>query len=108
MISTSRAAAVAILLCVAHGARAAPAFSCGGFALLGGAQLACSHTDPAAPTQICTFSWSLLRTDNTVFVVQGSFLLAPGVSNLVVYQGSGFAAEASNPIVLCQNGSGAP
>jgi hypothetical protein len=35
-------------------------------------------------------------------VVSGSFLLAPGISNDAVYQGSGFSYALSNPIVLCQ------
>ena len=83
-------------------AGAASAASCGGFAALGGAALSCSHVDPDAPTQSCTFSWALLTTGNAVSVVEGAFLLAPGSTNLVVYQGSGFASALSNPIVLCQ------
>ena len=76
--------------------------SCGGAALLGGVQLLCSHVDPSAPTQICTFSWALATAANQTQVVQGSFVMPPGTSNLTVYQGSGFARALSEPIVLCQ------
>jgi hypothetical protein len=82
-------------------AMAAPAFSCGGAAMLGGAQLICSHVDPQAPAQICTFSWALMSSAGPT-VVTGSFLLAPGISNATEYQGSGFPYALSNPIVLCQ------
>ncbi len=82
-------------------ALAAPAFSCGGFALQGGAQLLCSHVDPAAPAQMCNFSWTLMGQDG-LQVVSGSFLLSPGLANVTVYQGSGFSYEISTPIVLCQ------
>ncbi len=78
------------------------AVNCGGAALLGGAQLLCSHTDPGAPAQICTFSWALATAANQTQVVQGSFLLAPGVSNLLVYESGGFVRAVSEPIVLCQ------
>ena len=88
-------------MAAASPALAAPAFSCGGFALQGGAQLLCSHVDPTAPAQICTYSWSLMGADGLA-VVSGSFLLAPGMTNLTVYQGSGFSYAVSNPIVLCQ------
>ncbi len=81
---------------------AAPPFSCGGFAQLGGAQLLCSHTDPKAPPQICTFSWTLTTTSGLLSVQQGSFLLPTGVINATVYQGSGFSGELGLPIVLCQ------
>jgi hypothetical protein len=81
---------------------AQPAFSCAGFAILGGAQLLCSHTDPEAPTQICTFSWNMMSTSNTQTMVNGSFILTPGLVNAIVYQGNGFAYALSNPIVLCQ------
>ena len=92
----------ALLLSISHAATARPAFTCGGFALLGGAQLVCSHTDPEAPTQICTFSWALSKTGGGESVVEGSFLLTPGMSNFTVYQGSGFSYALSNPIILCQ------
>ncbi len=87
---------------------AQPAFSCAGFAQLGGAQLLCSHTDPAAPTQICTFSWSLAGPGGSPTVVQGSFLLTPGQTNVTVYQGSGFPYALANPVVLCQAGRTPP
>lgn len=83
-------------------ARADGAASCGGFAMLGGAQINCSHVVPTAPAQVCTFSWALLTTANTLSTVQGSFLLPPGATNMTVYQGGGFASALSNPIVLCQ------
>lgn len=83
-------------------ALARAAFSCAGLALAGGAELLCSHTDPDAPTQICSFSWTLMTTANQQSVVNGSFLLVKGVANAVVYQGSGFAYALSSPIVLCQ------
>ena len=83
-------------------ALAGAAFSCAGEALAGGAELLCSHTDPGAPTQICSFSWTLMTTANQQSLVNGSFLLARGVANAVVYQGSGFAYALSSPVVLCQ------
>ena len=94
-------------------AAAGPAFaktivSCGGAALLGGAQLLCSHTDPAQPAQLCTFSWALATPANQTQIVQGSFLLPPGASNVQVYQGGGFAHAMSEPIVLCQGKRRAP
>jgi hypothetical protein len=94
-------------------AAAGPAFaksivSCGGAALLGGAQLLCSHTDPAEPAQLCTFSWALATSTNQTQVVEGSFLLPPGASNVQVYQAGGFAHAMSEPIVLCQGKHRAP
>lgn len=83
-------------------ALAAAPFSCGGFALLGGAQLLCSHVDSHAPTQMCTFSWALTTIEGAPIVQQGTFVLPPGSSNAQVYQGSGFSGELSSPIVLCQ------
>jgi hypothetical protein len=85
----------------------APAFansavSCGGAALLGGAQMLCSHVDPRAPAQLCTFTWALATATNQTQVVQGSFLLPPGASNVQVYQSGGFTHAMSGPIVLCQ------
>ena len=85
----------------AAGASAAPAFSCGGFAMLGGAQLICSHIDPRAPMQFCNFSWALMG-EQGLSVQDGSFMLPPGVQNATVYQGSGFSGQLGNPIVLCQ------
>ena len=93
---------IAVLLLGAQGALARAAFSCAGFALLGGAQLVCSHADPGAPTQACTFSWALMRASGEQTVVQGSFLLTPGLSNATVFQGGGFSYALSSPIVLCQ------
>jgi len=65
----------------------------------------CSHIDPTAPPQSCSFFWSLMSTDDTTSVVQGTFLLEPGTSNAVVYQGFGFNMALANPIIICQ---GAP
>lgn len=93
-----------IALCAAmvQPALAKTIVSCGGAALLGGAQLLCSHLDPREPPQLCTFSWALATSANQTQVVEGSFLLPPGVSNVEVYQGAGFVHAMSNPIVLCQ------
>lgn len=96
-------AAAALALVVAGPAAAAPAFSCGGFAMAGGAELLCSHVDPKAPAQVCTYSWTLLASaTNAASVVGGSFLLPPGVSNAIVYQGSGYTSALSPPVILCQ------
>ncbi len=93
----------AVLLAgVVHPAAAGPAFSCGGFAMAGGAELFCSHVDPKAPAQSCSWSWTLLTTANAPSVVNGSFLLVPGVQNDMVYEGFGFNAPLSPPVVLCQ------
>ena len=89
-------------------ALAKSAVSCGGAALIGGAQLLCSHVDPKAPAQLCTFSWALATATNQTQVVSGSFLLPPGVSNFQVYEGSGFTHAMSGPIVLCQGKRPAP
>ena len=35
-------------------------------------------------------------------VVQGAFMVPPGANNATEYQGSGFTAALTNPIVLCQ------
>ncbi|SER52820.1 hypothetical protein SAMN05216548_12327 [Faunimonas pinastri] len=83
-------------------ARAEGAISCGGAALLGAAQLVCSHVAPRQPTQFCTFTWTLMASSGKPTVVDGSFMLPPGASNVQVYQGSGFQNALSNPIVLCQ------
>jgi len=95
-------AAVAALLVYPGIAFANEAVSCGGAAMLGGAQLNCSHVKPAAPPQFCTFSWDLHTTAGDQKVVEGSFLLPPGASNVTVYQGSGFDSALSNPIVICR------
>lgn len=89
-------------LWVSSNAFADQAVSCGGFAMLGGAQMTCSHVVPKAPTQFCTFSWALMTTDGGLDNVAGSFVLPPGSSNMMVYQGAGFSSALSNPIVLCQ------
>ncbi len=104
----ARLLALGILVLSANGAAlAAPsAVSCGGAAMLGGAQLLCSHVEPKAPAQLCTFSWALMTTDNVSKVVDGSFLLPPGASNVAVYQGTGFNSQLSGPIVLCQGKKG--
>ena len=70
--------------------------------MLGGAQLACSHVAPKQPAQFCTFSWTLMTLTNTMSTVTGSFMVPPGAVNTTVYQGVGFNAALSNPIVLCQ------
>jgi hypothetical protein len=46
-----------------------------------------------------------MSTDDTTSVVQGTFLLEPGTSNAIVYQGFGFNMALANPIIICQ---GAP
>jgi hypothetical protein len=85
-------------------AQAAPKFvSCGGAAMLGGAQLNCSHLAPNKPAQLCNFSWSLLLPNNVPEVVSGSFLLPTGSNNATVYQGTGFTGSLTAPIVLCQD-----
>jgi hypothetical protein len=78
------------------------AVSCGGAAMLGGAQLNCSHVEPKAPPQFCTFSWALHTAAGDLKVVEGTFMLPPGASNVTVYQGSGFDSALSNPIVICR------
>ena len=96
---------VVILAATAFGwcaAVAEPAVSCGGFAMLGGAQISCSHVAPKQPTQFCTFSWALLNAGNAPTVVQGSFMVPQGAINAAAYQGGGFVGALSNPIVLCQ------
>ncbi len=77
-------------------------FSCAGMAAAGGAELLCSHIDSEAPTQTCSFSWTLMALGNQQSVVSGSFVLPTSVANSVVYQGSGFAYALTTPIVLCQ------
>ncbi len=102
-----KVAAVGLMLFPgAAGARAA--FSCAGAAMAGGAELLCSHTDPGAPAQSCSFSWTLMTSANQQSVVNGSFVLAPGVQNSIVYQGSGYAYALTLPVVLCQGRSDTP
>jgi hypothetical protein len=107
--TAKRALCAGILLSAMAGqALAKSAVSCGGAALLSGAQLVCSHIDSKAPAQLCTFSWSLATPANQTQVVSGSFLIQPGISNLQVYQGAGFAHAMSEPIVLCRGKRSAP
>lgn len=82
--------------------RADGAVSCGGVAMAGGAEIVCNHVVPTAPPQFCTYSWALVTPAGATSVVQGSFLIAPGMADDAVYQGFGFASALSNPIVLCQ------
>ena len=100
----ARGAAFAFGLAVLPGAPALARvpFSCAGMAVAGGAELLCSHADPDAPPQTCSFSWTLMTVGNQQSVVSGSFLLPAGVTNSAVYQGSGFAYALSSPVVLCQ------
>jgi hypothetical protein len=93
---------LALLMGYALPAAAKDAVSCGGAAMLGGAQLNCSHVQPKAPPQFCTFSWALHTTAGEQKIVEGSFSLPPGASNVQVYQGSGFDSALSNPIVICR------
>jgi hypothetical protein len=83
-------------------ASAEHAVDCGGVVMLGAAQLNCSHIEPKASAQFCTFSWSLDPPNGDLRVVEGSFLISPGASNVMVYQGSGFDSALSNPIVVCR------
>ena len=97
-----RIAAVAVLSGCAFPAAAKEAVSCGGAAMLGGAQLNCSHVEPKAPPQFCSFSWALHMATGDQKVVEGSFLLPPGAANVQVYQGAGFDRSMSDPIVICR------
>jgi hypothetical protein len=84
----------------ARPAAAATPAVCAGAAMMGGAQLMCSL--PAqAPAQLCTYSWALMTTEGQPKVVNGSFLLPPGVANMQIYQAFGFNSELSPPIVIC-------
>ncbi|TPK78981.1 hypothetical protein FJ934_12065 [Mesorhizobium sp. B2-4-12] len=97
-----RIAAVTALVGCPGAAVAREAVSCGGAAMLGGAQLNCSHVEPEAPQQFCTFSWALHTTSGDQKVVEGTFMLPPGAANVTIYQGSGFDSALSNPIVICR------
>jgi hypothetical protein len=101
-MSWLRIMVVAALSGCAFPAAAKDAVSCGGAAMLGGAQLNCSHVQPKAPQQFCTFSWALHTMAGDQRIVEGSFTLPPGASNVQVYQGSGFDSALSNPIVICR------
>ena len=89
-------------------ASAKTAVNCAGAALLGAAQLLCSHVDPKAAAQLCTFRWELATSANQVQLAQGSFLIPPGASNVQVYSAAGFVRAVSPPIVLCQGRKGSP
>jgi len=103
-----RAATAALALTLSTPVWARSAVSCAGAVLAGGAQMLCSHVDPQAPPQFCTFKWELATTANQPRQVQGAVTLPPGASNVQVYQGSGFARALSPPIVLCQGRKGTP
>ena len=103
-----RAATAALALTLSTPVWARSAVSCTGAVLAGGAQLLCSHVDPKAPPQFCTFKWELATTGNLPRLVQGAVTLPPGASNVQVYQGSGFARAIAPPIVLCQGRNGTP
>jgi hypothetical protein len=89
-------------LCCGSSLAAENAVSCGGVAMLGAAQLNCSHVNAKAPPQLCTYSWSLHSTTDGQKVVDGSFMIPPGAVNIMVYQGSGFDTALSQPIILCR------
>jgi len=97
---------LAAALLLSPAASAAQPYACAGAALAGGAQLLCSHIDPKAPALSCNFSWSLMTTDDRPQVVEGTFLLARGSSNVVVYQGFGFESPLANPIIVCEGQPG--
>lgn len=101
-VTVAVVAGLSVAMGVSGAASAAPVVSCGGAAMAGGAELLCSHGQPTAPPQFCTYSWALMTTAGALSTVQGSFLLPPGASNQPVYQGYGFNSALSNPIVLCQ------
>ena len=95
-------ATAALLAALAPAPALAAPFSCGSFAQAGAAEILCSHTEPAAPAQVCTYSWTLTGAAGGPAVVQGSFLLSPGQQNLVVYQGTSAGPALGPPVVLCQ------
>jgi hypothetical protein len=99
-------AALALSIAAAGPAAASSVVSCDGEALLSGALLFCSHLDPKQPPQLCTFSWTLATPANRSQIVEGTFLLPPGSSNVQVYEGAGFIRAMSGPIVLCQGKRG--
>ena len=76
--------------------------SCAGALIAGAAYLACSHMVPSAPTQLCTYSWSL-QTDAGLHTFQGFFSLLPGQMNRVVFQTGSVTAQIGGSIVICQN-----
>ena len=76
--------------------------ACAGAVLAGGAFLACSHTVPTAPTQLCSFMWTL-QTDAGPHTFQGYFSLLPGQANRVVFQAGNVSAQIGGSVVLCQS-----
>ena len=96
------AAGLELCLLATGPAQAAPVVVCDGVAMVGGAQLLCSHTDPKAPAQLCTYSWGLVTSTNGTQIVDGTFLMLPGAANVTIYQGSGFSSAMSGPSVMCQ------
>ena len=84
----------------ARPASAATPANCAGDVMMGGAELMCS-LPVKSPPQLCTYSWALTTADNEPKVVNGSFLLPPGVANMQIYEAFGFNNEMSPPIVLC-------
>lgn len=98
-----RITTVAVLSGCAFPAVAKEVVSCGGAAMLGGAQLNCSLVEPKAAPRFCSFSWALHMPTGDQKIVEGSFLLPPGAANVSVYQGSGFDRSMSDPIVICRS-----
>lgn len=98
-------APTAAFLCLIAASTAANAAErpvrCAGMALMGAAQLACSHVDKKAPAQFCNFSWALHSDTDGAQVEEGSFFIPPGARNVTVYQGNGFDRALSDPIVMC-------
>lgn len=92
----------AFLLMAGQASAGGKGVRCAGAAMMGGAQLVCSHVAPKAPAQFCTYSWSLHSAERGQQIVEGSFMLPPGAKNVTVYRGSGFDSAYSNPIVLCR------
>jgi hypothetical protein len=95
------AALVVFLSTSSIAAAAGQPVRCAGVALMGAAQLACSHVDKKAPSQFCNFSWALHSDTDGARIEEGSFLIAPGAQNIMVYQGNGFDRALSDPVVMC-------
>jgi hypothetical protein len=101
LILAMAAAGFVAWLLVSPAAAASPV-SCGGAVMMNAAELLCSHLDPHAPPQLCSYSWALLKTDSSTKVAQGSFLLPPGVANMQIYAANGFLNALTPPIIMCQ------
>jgi hypothetical protein len=99
-------AAGILAIIVAGPATADPVVTCNGSALMIGTLLLCSHNDAHRPPQLCSFSWALATAANQTHIVDGSFLMLPGVTNFQAYAGSGFTRAMSNPIVICKGKQG--